>query len=218
MPEPVVPTFHQAFLEYSAGYSEPAPEKWDAGELSQALLRSLGQWGLGLENMSVRLSPANMAEVHTRVELFDRKVVIEVGMGQLRLSATDPDWGDADTLIDVVEKTLSSVQPVLGVEIDRNWVTLAFHFSVQGKEPGEFTKMFLNPESELLDDPGIRSFGVSVYREDGHFVLDTSAVYPNALFMRISHEFPGDVSFRQIVKIIHGEEIRYLGMLGLEVG
>ncbi len=218
MPKLVVPTFHHAFLEYGAGYSEPAPEKWDTGKLSQALLGSLGQWGLGLENISVNLSAANMAELHTRIELFNRNVVLEIGMGQLRVTANDPNWSEADTLIEVMEKTLSSVRSVLGVDIDRNWVTLAFHFSVQGKEPGEFTRMFLNPGSELLDEPGVQSFGVSVYREDGHLVLDTSAVYPNALFMRISREFPGNVPFRQVGETIRGEEIRYLGMLGLEVG
>ncbi|MFV1980023.1 MAG: hypothetical protein ACC655_02625 [Rhodothermia bacterium] len=218
MTDSVVPTFHRAFLEYGSVYDEPALEKWDAGKLSQALLRSLGQWGVSLEDISVSQSAANAAEVHTRIELFSRKVVLEVGIGQLRFSADDPDWGNAETLVEVVEKTLSGVRSVLGVSIDRHWATLAFHFSVQGREPGELTKAFLNPVSELLDEPGVRSFGVSVYREDGHFVLDTSVMYPNALFMRILREFPGDVSFRKVGETIYEEEARYLRMLGLEVG
>ena len=211
-------TFHNSYAEYSATYVDPAFENWDFQKIAPALFRGLSSWGVKLKDIRVNEPSTGAADQNVKVELFNGNVIVEVGIGKTRLMATNPNWKHRETLHGVGEEVLEIVHTVLKAELERQIATIGFHFAISGKSSREVTEMFLNPNQELINEPGARSFGVSVYRDDGDVVLDTSMMYEDALFMKITRSFAGDSSLQEIEETMYGEEMRYLGMLGLSGG
>ena len=211
-------TFHNSYAEYSATYGDPAFENWSFQRIAPALFQGLSAWGVKLKDIRVNEPSTGAADQHVRVGLFNGNVIVEVGIGKTRLMANNPDWQHSEALRGVSEKVLEAVKAVLKVVLERQFATIGFHFTISGKTPREVTEVFLNPEHELMKEPGARSFGVSVYRDDGDVVLDTSMVYEDALFMKITRSFAGNSPLQEIEETMYGEEMRYLGMLGMSGG
>ena len=208
-------TFHNSYAEFIATYKDPAFENWSFQEMASAVDRGLSEWGVKLEDIRMNEPSTSAADQHARVDLFSSNVIVEVGIGKTRLMANNPDWERGEVLRGVGEKVLEVVRDVLEADLERQIATIGFHFSIPGKSPREVTEALLNPKHELMKEPGARSFGVSVYRDDGDVILDTSMLYEDALFMKISRSFGGDSSLQEIGETMYGEEMRYLGMLGM---
>lgn len=212
-----VPIFHQAHAEFVAAYADPALERWEMGKLSQALVTAFRPLGVGLERLAFNHPTSNASQVHVRVELARLRAILEVGIGQFRLTVDNPNWGLAKDIAHAIDTVTEIVETVLGATIGRKRATIAFHFSVDGITPTEFIRSFINPGQDVFGEPGVTGFGVSVYREDGHFVLDTSLVYPGALFMSLVRVFPGDTPTEKALQRLYEDEARHLGSLGLKV-
>ena len=63
----------------------------------------------------------------------------------------------------------------------------------------------------------VSSLGFAVHRDDLVWVVDKSAAFANALFVRLDRWFGTDDSFEQIARQLNDDEGKLLDMLGLEV-
>jgi len=62
----------------------------------------------------------------------------------------------------------------------------------------------------------IKMYGISVYQDDSSFVIDKSVRYLDSAFVRLYRRVGPSTSFREIAEILHQDELRALGLLGLE--
>jgi hypothetical protein len=91
------------------------------------------------------------------------------------------------------------------------------HLRPQGKSLKEITERFRLLDSGPGIDDRVRGFGFSVYGEDISWLVDLSAVYSDALFLRINRVFGASIPFEEIATTLFKDEEAILNILELRV-
>lgn len=218
MSEPKRAEVRLSFLEYRAIFRDPIFEALSgAGDIALALFHAFRPWQVGLENISWRLYPANASEVQISCELLNRKVVFSVGLGSASVFVTDPVWSEADRIRQITSAGMEAVGKSTEAKTETQTLTLAMHVKPLAQSIRSITSGYLRMEHPRSQKGQPRGYGFSVYWDDCSWVVDTSALYPDALFIRIARSFKPEAPLEEVVAGLDSEQAEVLKMLQLEL-
>ncbi|HVA39438.1 MAG TPA: hypothetical protein VNF49_02145, partial [Candidatus Binataceae bacterium] len=84
-----------AVLSYVLTYTEPIIGG-DNQRVARQVFASLGEWNISLENVSVSLFPANLAQVETAFQILQGRFTVKVGLGSASLAVLNPSWSETE--------------------------------------------------------------------------------------------------------------------------
>lgn len=207
-----------SFLEYRVDYREPIFEDWGQhGSLALALFRAFRNWGIGLNNISGNPNPTNASEIRLTVDLLDRRMSFNIGLGAATFFVINPNWQEADVITRIALAGIEAVRTSTKADIDKQSITLAMHLVLKGHSIRDITSRFVQLDTNLIVGETVRAYGFAVYTEEGYLVVDTSSVYTEALFVRINRSFGPDKSFEEVANTLHKDENNALELLGLRI-
>lgn len=219
MPPRVHANVPLAFLEYRLAYRDRVLDSLALyKEVPSAVLPAFREWNVVLENVTSKQNPANLGEVSVSFALIGAKIIFTVGLGNIHILVTNPNWGDSETIIKVAKAGIAAVHVATGTETGSQRASLAIHLQPTTGVLKDFVAGFLRADLEEFVQPGIKAFGVSVYREDSSWVADASAAFPGGLFLKVERIFGSGVPLEKIAVQLKEDEDRLLGLLNLEVG
>ena len=207
-----------AFLEYRAFYREPLFEAWGQhGTLVHSLFQAFREWDLRLENITAKENPANASEIQVNFNLLNWKAVFSLGIGSVGLVVTNPNWSEVELIVKIGHAGLRALLETSKAQIDRQTATLSMHLKPQGRSVVDLTSKFVHPETGKTLTTSPKGFGFSVYGDQSSYVVDLSASYSDALFVRITRTFGSSVQLEEIAKELDRDEHRVLNILDLDV-
>ncbi len=206
-----------AFAEWQATYSEPAFDlSAKAAIVMSALFQAFRPWNVGLANMSGRQNPANAADVGILVNLLGDHATFSVGIAAATLIIKNPLWSEAEILGRIGTVGFEAVEASLGSAIRELSMSLSIHLKPSVRTIYEISKRFVNLPL-LPPDGTVNCYGFSVYGEEFSWIVDSSALYDNTLFFKITRRFGRNESFAELVRRLRSDQLELLGMLNLEV-
>jgi hypothetical protein len=208
-----------SFLEYRASYREPIFQAWDRyGDLALAVFRAFQQWNISLDSIyAAKQSPANANEIQMSVDLFEKRMTFNVGLGAATLFVNNPSWSEANLIGEVVEAGVSAVTTSAGAEIDKQQVTLAMHLKPTGRSPRDILSKFVVVDGQSDRSDEIRGYGMALYRDDGYWIVDNSGLYLDSLFIKLQRSFGSLLPFDDLAGQFHEDENNLLQTLGLRL-
>ena len=209
---------HASFLEYKAVYRDPAFVAWDqTGKLTLELFQAFREWGASLENVFGNRAPDNASEIGIAFDLLNRKATFKAGLGAATLFVTNPVWNEQNQIAEVARAGIRALQIAAGVQIEKQSLSLAFHISSPGVSLLDLTAPFIRLDAFPSATESLRAYGFGIYRDDGYWIVDRSALYKDALFVRVNREFEPDASFEQLSETLRRDEIGILELLRLRI-
>jgi len=207
-----------SFLEHRAVYSEPMLQVQRLySDVSQAVFQAFRDWNVALENVSYKQTPVNLAEVSVAFALLGGRLGFTVGLASASLLVKDPSWSEADLVTSIAKAGIGAVVQSGAVTVAQQRSTIAMHVKPVSGQIKEFVAGLIRPSEPALTAEDVRAYGFSMYRQDSSWVVDTSASYPDALFVRIERVSGPNVSFEQIASTLRQDESTLLGLLRLDV-
>jgi len=207
-----------SFFEYRANFKQPMVSLLKSelhGETVAALYKALAPWAVGLENIIWNQAAKSLGEVQLGVTVPSLFAGIQVGVGGLVMNVVNPDWTRAPQILSLFQTALDTLRGTIVEELQSQETALGFHVRPGRKPFREIVTQFVN--SKLLESEDAKMFGVSVYYGDSSFVIDSSAVLPDGVFIRLTRSFPELVSFEEMAGIIYRDEESVLRRLGLKL-
>jgi hypothetical protein len=206
----------KSFLEYRATYGRPLLSSTLLfSELAPAVFESLEKWDATLENFSWKHNPANAGEVQAAFHLAKGRISMGLWLGYFGLFVTDPAWEEAGSLVEMIDAATASLTASKKVQITKRHVSIWMHLRPEGRSRKDITGQFVRlPEGQ---SNGATGYGLSVYRGDSAWVVDTSALFSDALFVKINRTFASGSSSSEVAEVMRKEEGAVLSTLGLEV-
>lgn len=205
----------QAFLEYKLEYTRPCFEAWiPQNRFMSAVYDALTPWGIQLRN--VTLAPGNnMEEANLTFGLPHIGVIVQVALGFFKQTVVNPDWSRANQMIELFEKVKNTVLKSAGAEVKSQHTVLALHVKPEGLQQKECVSRAVEFKTKLGED--VVALGGGIYRRDSSLVFDKSAVFDDAVFVRLERQYPPETKFNSISESILKDEIQALNILGLDV-
>ncbi len=218
MPDKVPAKVPLAFLESRFVFRDPLFAQWTAnGEIVSAVYRAFQEWKINLENVSWKQNAANYGEIQVTFNLLNWKILFNVGLGAVTVSVNNPDWSEAAFISRIAKAGIDAVQASAKAAVEKQLITLSMHLQPQGRSVREITSKFVRLGGEGEKGEKVRAYGFSVYREDSYWVVDSSALYSEALFLKIFRTFGGTVPFEQMAGTLNKEENDVLELLELRL-
>ncbi len=206
-----------AFAEWQATYNEPAFDlSAKAAAIMSALFQAFQPWNVGLSNISGRQNPANAADVGILVSLLNERATFSVGIAAATLIVKNPRWSEAEGLGQIGTVGFEAVEASIGSVIRELSMSLSIHLKPSVRTIYEISKGFVNLPL-LPPDGTVKCYGFSVYGEEFSWIVDSSALYDETLFFKITRRFGRNASFAELVGRIRSDQLELLGMLNLEV-
>jgi len=215
----VVAEIQQAFFEYRGNFKEPITLLWSGGrqaEIIDAVHKALCVWGVGVENIAWNQAAKNLNEVQLTFGVPSLFASIQVGVIATTMTAFNPDWSRAPTLVSMFQAGMGAIKVSTGQHLHSQQTTLGFHVKPpEGRPFRETVAQFVNAKAVGSDDAVM--FGMSVYYDDRSFVFDASAVVRGGLFIKLVRNFDGEKQFEEIAKTLYLDEEAVLKRLGLRL-
>lgn len=218
MPGTIPTTFPLSFFEYRGVFAEPIFGAWlrAEGALPKALYQSLRPWGLPLENITFNLQPRNSAEINWSFNLPVQRVQVKVGLGDVVLTVTNPNWSEAETVVKIGTAVIEGIRSSTQTKFENQLMTLSMHLLPQGKSGREIVHRFLNiPEDRMKMFGQPKNYGFSYYGSEAVWVADASALYPDGIFVRLARVFKPESTLTEMASILYKDEETILDLLGL---
>jgi len=218
MPEELnVADIQMPFLEYRANYKESITSLWFGlrqGDIVDAFLKALAPQ-LTFEGVTWNQAAKNLAEAHISFSLPSLFSTILVGIRGVTISVLNADWSRIPLLTSVLQSAVDALKAGIQKELEAQQITLAFHLKPGAKAFRERMTRFVNSKALASDDA--KSFGVSVYYPDSAFVIDSSGVVPDGLFVKVVRTFSAQKRFEEIATVLYKDEEAVLHRLGLKL-
>jgi hypothetical protein len=207
-----------SFFEYRATYQEPffAFHKLYQ-DVCQTVFRSLRPWNISLEAVSLKLNPVNFGEVQASFTLFGGRLAFNVGLGASVLVVKDPNWSEAELITNIAKAGMNAVISSTGVTVEKQKASIAMHVKPDLGSAKDFVLGFARVGASELLGSSFKAYGISVYKDDTTWVVDASASYTDALFIRIDHVSGAEANFEKIASKLRDDESKILDLLRLEV-
>ncbi|MGH9855019.1 MAG: hypothetical protein ACREBD_34750, partial [Blastocatellia bacterium] len=93
--------------------------------------------------------------------------------------------------------------------------SLAMHVVTPSKSAREITSRFVNLDIDSLPMGEIQACGFSIYADNGSWVVDSSSLYPGAIFIRLARRFSPDVPLEIIADDLSKDQSQLSNLLGL---
>ena len=205
-------------LAYRLVFRDPI---FDLDELDDsavsAAFAAFRPWHVSLENIKVKEDPTNFSEEATEFTLLGGRITFSVTPGGCAIVMANPNWSEADLLIQIGNAGITAVLKATGAVPDKQVATITMHLTPQTGTIAEITSKFVKLDLSKITGAPAQSFGFSVYREDLLWVVDRSGAFQNSLFFRMDRWFRGDTSLEQVAHQLNSDETTLLELLGLEV-
>ncbi|MHB8382218.1 MAG: hypothetical protein ACYDC3_07740 [Candidatus Binataceae bacterium] len=203
-----------AFVNHELLFSAPL---FDRSTIARSLFESLGQRNLRIENSYERPNPSTPPEIQTVLELPKYRCIISVGMRAVAVQVTNPAWLDAEKIGEIADSALeilrSNRPPVLATQRS----TLALHVVPRETSIADITAKFAPRTLPSIAPTQALAYGLSIYAADRSILIDSSAQYPNGLFLRLVRSYPAQESIQEITRMLRADESSLLTDLGLRV-
>jgi hypothetical protein len=216
--ELIVPEIEQAAFEYTANFTEPIAAMWFErrhGEVLDALQKALYRWNVGLENISWNQAARNAAEVNFTFAIPILSAAVRVGIGGVTMSAFNTDWSKAPELLALFKAAQSTVRQTVGQELQGARTTLTFHVKPTALPFRDVLGGLVNTKALGIEDAVM--YGLAVYSENSSFVIDSSAIFPGGLFIKLIRNFDAGTEFEAIAEALFKDEERVLVRVGLRL-
>ncbi len=208
------PTVLESYFENRVQFSEPIFGSWGSLEnpLAGKLYFSLRKWGVTLEDISWNQQTKNLNELQLTVTVPKMDVLIHVGLAGATFISMNPDWSREVDLGELFETAKETILQESSQALEDQEFVLAMHIAIPGK--GLREKMARLVNTQILGSA--RMFGISLYDEGRSLIIDRSAKYPDALFVRLDRKIEGDKTFSELAKVVYHDEWSALGLLGIQ--
>ncbi|RPJ55416.1 MAG: hypothetical protein EHM23_26275 [Acidobacteria bacterium] len=208
----------RSFFEYRANFKQPITSLWQEvhrGEIISALYKAMSPWGIDLDNITWNQAAKSLSEVQLSVTVPSFFAGIQIGVGWLTMSVANPDWTRAPQIISLFQTAVDTVKDVAAQELQSQQTALGFHVRPSKKPFREIVGRFVN--LKMLQSEDARMFGVSVYYDDFSFVVDSSALVRDGVFVKLSRMFADTTRFEEMANRIYKDEETVLNLLGLKI-
>ncbi len=207
-----------AFLEFRVVYGGPNFELSTRGPaIMSAVFEAFRPWNITLANISAKQNPANAEEVGIVFGLQNSRLTFNVGIGAATLFVTNPDWSQEQCVSQIAMAGLQAVRTSTGVTFRQYLISLLMHVKPERRTLREVSADFLSLKSPKISSPTIKARGFSVYADDFSWVVDSSAMYEGALFLKIVRTFDPNVPFPEMAGTLRADQSELLGILQLTV-
>lgn len=206
-----------AFLEFQAVYGIPNFEISRGSAAMSAVFEAFRPWHITLTNVSVKQHPANVGEAAIIFSLENGRITLSVGIGASTLLVKNPDWSQEQLISQIATAGLQALQSGSGVSFRQYLLTLVMHVQPERRTLREVSADFLSLKSPKISGPTIKARGLSVYADDFSWVVDSSAMYEGALFLKILRSFEASTSFSEMAAALREDQGELLGSLHLTV-
>jgi hypothetical protein len=205
-------------LEFQAVYGGPNFDlSTQASAVMSAVFEAFKPWNITLANVSTKQNPANAGEFAIVFGLQNSRLTFGVGIGATTLLVTDPDWSQEQLVSQVATAGLQAVRSSTGATFRQYLISLLMHVKPEHRTLREVSADFLSLKSPIISSSRIKARGFSVYADDFSWVVDSSAVYEGALFLKIVRLFDPNVSFSEMASTLRAHQSELLATLQLTV-
>ncbi|HEY1214388.1 MAG TPA: hypothetical protein VGE93_12205 [Bryobacteraceae bacterium] len=203
----------ESFLEYRGTLSTPAIDRWGIpNPFVIGLMPYLTPHGVGLADLSFNADAKTLAEMYLNISLRKFNGAIKVFPEKLEISLLNPNWDIAPTLVPLFDSLRSVFQYVGGQTIGAQEITVALHVTHGDVDVDSRMKSLVNTAAL---GPA-KSYGFAAYRDDGYISLERSVRHNAASFIRINRRYIPSLNFAEMAKLLYGDEIAVLGLIGIE--
>jgi hypothetical protein len=217
MPEPEKAQPLLVFLEFQAIYGSPNFEISRKPDVMSAVFEALKPWNIALTNVSMKENPANVSEVAIIFSLENGRITLSIGIGACTLLVTNPDWSQEQLISQIATAGLQALLSSHEVGFRRYLLNLVMHVKPERRALREVSADFLSLRSPKMSAQTIKARGFSVYADDFTWVVDSSAMYEGALFLKILRSFETSTSFPEMAAALRADQSELLGVLHLTV-
>jgi len=207
-----------SFLEFTVNYPGRllSPRRlYD--EVLPAAYDGFRPWGIAAEQVTWKQNASNLAEFQLSFTLLSGRVIYTVGLVSARLLVMNPSWEEADLLMRLAASAFQALARAVGDGVETQTVAMTLHLKPVGLSLLDVTKKFCPTSNPELMDQQPKGFGFSMTREGATWLVDLSALYPDALFARISRAFAKDVPLDRIAVELRKEEEGLARLLGVNI-
>ncbi|SRR6266851_3126948 len=207
-----------SFFEYRIEYQEPFFELQKLySHVAASIYQAYKEWNVRLENITFKQNPLNLAEVSLSVAFPGGRYVFNAGLAGASFNVSNPYWEEADAILKAVETGISAVRSSMGISVKLQRAALGIHLQAKtGPIAGRVGEL-VRIDHNLLSGKSSKGFGISVYKEDLAWVIDTSAQYPGGLFVKIDRLFEPKVSLGEIASLLNHDEKKLLELISIEI-
>jgi hypothetical protein len=207
-----------SFVEYKGFFSEPiftafVKKDW---AVTRAIYLALQKWGLTLEQIVIRQQTLNVSEIQVTFSLPRVGVMVNLSLGNLTIVLNNPDWSRAAELVEVTTAAVEATKAGAETSMQQQHLSLGMHLIPKGKTPKELSSRFVTLDEKSAAYLGkIKSSGFSLYAEDSTVVVDASALYPEAIFVRVTRIHGGKATLAEMAQMLDRDETETLALLGV---
>ena len=207
-----------SFLDYRVAYREPVFDFLRLyGQISQSVFRAFREWNVTIENISSKQNPNSLSDISTTFTLPGGRIAFSVGLGMSNLFVSNPNWSEAGMIAKVAQAGVTAVVGATGAIVDQQKASIAMHLRPTAGSIKDAVSNLLRLSADELQTEDVRAYGVSIYRKDSTWIVDASATYQDALFMRIDRIWDSQMPLDEGAAQLQADETRVLDLLRLEV-
>jgi hypothetical protein len=209
--------FLSSLFEYRATFEPPVFAVFERPTvIAEALYGAFREWNLALENISIRSVPMTANDLQVACDLLNKKVTFTISVGSATLQVTNPNWSEVSQMQSILRQGLLAVAVGTGASLKEQLATLTMHAKGPGKSAKELTSRFRpNVAGPFQNEE--RGFGFCSYGQEGSWLVDLSALYNEAIFVRINRVFGPSISFEEIATVLYKDESEIFDVLELKV-
>ncbi len=207
-----------SFVEYKGVFLEPifsafVKKDW---AVTRSVYLALQKWGLTLEQITTRQQTTNVSEIQLTFNLPRLTSVVHLSLGHLTVFVSNPGWKNAAELVEVTTAVVEATKAGAETSLQSQQLSLGMHLVPKGKTPKDLTSRFMT----LKDDSvafleRISGSGFSLYGDKTALVVDTSGLYPGALFVRVMRTHTGTVTIAEMAQVLDKDEKQTFSFLGV---
>ena len=203
-------------LEYRAIFENPIFSAFEKPtSIADILYHAFLEWNPAFDNINFRSIPSTANDLQVSCDLFNKRLTFAVQVSGCVLTVTNPNWSEVELIQNIMQRGLGAMAAITGETIKNQTTVLVIHLKAKGKSRLELTERFRPPIG--LPVKRESAFGFCVYGDDISWLIDLSAVYPDAVFVRIFRIFEASIPIEEISKTLYNDEHELLGLMELSI-
>ena len=216
MSEKVPAEFLLPTFEYRTVFVDPIFSAFEKPTgIAHVLYHALSEWNPTLDYINLRSIPSTANDLQVSCDLFSKRLTFAVQVNGCVLTVTNTNWSEAELIQSIVKKGVGAVEAITGGVVKTQTALLAMHVRGPGQSRQERMERFR--PSIGLPVRKESGFGFCAYGEDISWLIDLSAVYADALFVRIFRIFDASTSIEEISTTLYNDEEKLLDLLELSI-
>ena len=203
-------------VEYTIRFKNPILGVWhDLTPLITSVLIALEPFGFNVDGVEIKRQEKLSDNVLTFKRGKTPAFSFSITVGKMWFYAENLDWSEAEQTIRCINEGTSAVRKESKFEQVSQQILLNMHVQIKDKPISELTAPLLAKPALGLLDGDVKCHGIILLREKGSVILDGSAAFANAIFVRIIREHAADTPLQQIANELLQDEKHLFDTLGI---